>query len=219
MSQVGREVTDKYRAAGIDGISVAYTGLSPLIDRAQHQLLNDLIKSFLVACLLICPIMMIVLRSFWGGLFSMLPNVVPVVCVFGSLGWLGISIDIGTVLTASVALGIAVDDTLHFLTWYSRGLNDGLPREMAIRNAFQRCATAMVQTTLICGLGLLVFVFSSYAPASRFAWLIGVLMLTALAGDLILLPAILASPLGRAFDHRKGLDSSRPSLKSVPEAA
>ncbi len=219
VDQVSQTVLHKYRAAGISGISVSFTGLSPLIDRAQHQLLDDLIKSFLIACLLICPIMMIVLRSFWGGLLAMIPNVVPVVCVFGALGWLGIAIDIGTVLTASVALGIAVDDTLHFLTWYSRSLRDGQPRHAAIRVAYQRCATAMLQTTLICGLGLLVFAFSSYTPASRFAWLIGVLLLTALAGDLILLPAMLAGPLGRAFERKTATVRPEPWKRTLPEAA
>jgi predicted RND superfamily exporter protein len=193
-------VVNDYRAAGVDGINVSYTGFSPLIDKAQQQLLDDLVGSFLLACLLICPIMMIVVRSFWGGLLAMVPNVFPIVCVFGALGWLGISIDIGTMLTASIALGIAVDNTLHFLTWYRRGLTDGMTRIAAVRNAYQRCSAAMIQTTLICGLGLLVFAFSSYTPASRFAWLIAVLLLSALGGSLVLLPAILAGPLGRAVE-------------------
>lgn len=219
LDQVSQTVLDKYQAAGITGVRVSFTGLSPLIDRAQGQLLDDLVKSFAIACLLICPIMMIVLRSFWGGLLAMIPNVVPVLCVFGALGWLGIDIDIGTVLTASVALGIAVDDTLHFLTWYSRSLRDGQPRHVAIRIAYQRCATAMLQTTLICGLGLLVFAFSSYTPASRFAWLIGVLLLTALAGDLLLLPAMLAGPLGRAFERKPVGVEQEPQISPLPEAA
>jgi predicted RND superfamily exporter protein len=149
----------------------------------------------------------------------MIPNVTPVVCVFGALGWLGIAIDIGTVLTASVALGIAVDDTLHFLTWYGRSLRAGQPRHVAIRTAYQRCATAMLQTTLICGLGLLVFAFSSYTPAGRFAWLTGVLLLAALAGDLLLLPAILAGPLGRAFDRQSARPPTKVLQPALPEAA
>jgi predicted RND superfamily exporter protein len=121
------------------------------------------------------------------------------VCVFGALGWFDISIDIGTMLTASIGLGIAVDNTLHFLTWYTRGLREGLARAAAVRSAYQRCSAAMIQTTLICGLGLLVFAFSSYTPASRFAWLIAVLLLSALCGSLILLPALLAGPLGQTL--------------------
>jgi predicted RND superfamily exporter protein len=206
MRQPIQLVIDDYRDSGVDGISVSYTGFSPLIDKSQQQLLDDLVRSFLLACVLICPIMMMVLRSFWGGLLAMVPNVFPIVCVFGALGWFDISVDIGTMLTASIALGIAVDNTLHFLTWYTRGLREGLARAAAVRIAYQRCSAAMIQTTLICGLGLLVFAFSSYTPASRFAWLIGVLLLSALFGSLFLLPAVLAGPLGQTPKV------SRPSL-------
>ena len=201
LRQPVQSVMDDYREAAVD-IDVSYTGFSPLIDKAQQQLLSDLASSFLLACLLICPIMMMVLRSFWGGLLAMVPNVFPIVCVFGALGWMGISIDIGSMLTASIALGIAVDNTLHFLTWYSRSLREGFSRIAAVRNAYQRCSAAMIQTTLICGLGLLVFAFSSYTPASRFAWMIALLLLAALCGSLVLLPALVAGPFGRAFESR-----------------
>ena len=199
LRQPVQSVMDDYREAAAD-IDVSYTGFSPLIDKAQQQLLSDLASSFLLACLLICPIMMMVLRSFWGGLLAMVPNVFPIVCVFGALGWMGISIDIGSMLTASIALGIAVDNTLHFLTWYSRSLREGFSRIAAVRNAYQRCSAAMIQSTLICGLGMLVFAFSSYTPASRFAWMIALLLLAALCGSLVLLPALVAGPFGRAFE-------------------
>ena len=107
--------------------------------------------------------------------------------------------DVGSVLTASVALGIAVDDTLHFLTWFRGGLRAGLGRSEAIQYAYERCARAMVETTLICSLGLVVLAGSQFIPTSRFGWLIFFLPLAALADDLILLPAMLAGPLGRAF--------------------
>jgi hypothetical protein len=184
---------------GVTGLSVTYTGLLPMIESAQQQLLDDLVNSFLLAVLLICPVMMLILRGVISGLLSMIPNTIPAVIVFGGMGWLRIPVDVGAVLTASVALGIAVDDTLHLLTWFARGLQDGLSRTDAIRNAYRRCAGAMIQTTLICGLGLLVLAHSSFVPTQRFAWLILLLLLAALVGDLLLLPALLAGPLGKFF--------------------
>ena len=175
------------------------TGAYPSINSAQKQLLKDLGCSFLLAFVLICPVMMVILRSFLAGLVAMIGNVVPAVLVFGTMGWLAIPIEIGTVLTGSIALGIAVDDTLHFLTWHQRSLNEGRERVAAVAEAFRRCATAMTQTTLICGLSLLVFTLSPFIPASRFSILMVALLIAALVGDLILLPAILASPLGRLF--------------------
>jgi len=182
-----------------ESLSVSYTGAFPVLHRAQHQLLDDLIKSFAAAFLVICPLMMILLRAFWAGLVTMIPNVAPAVMVFGGMGWLRIPVDIGTVLTASVALGIAVDGTLHFLTWYRRGLREGQSSVQAVGTAYRCCAVAMVQTTLICGLGLIVFLGSSFVPAGRFAVLMFLLLLAALIGDLVLLPAMLAGVLGRLF--------------------
>jgi hypothetical protein len=118
------------------------------------------------------------------------------------MGWLGLSIEIGSVMTASVALGIAVDDTLHFLTWYRRGTKDGLSRFASIRYAFDHCAKAMIDTSLICGLGVLPFVFGVFMPTAKFALLLLIMLFTALLGDLILLPAILAGPAGKLFRLR-----------------
>ncbi|WP_417735535.1 efflux RND transporter permease subunit [Rosistilla oblonga] len=182
-----------------NNVRLEFTGGSPLIDEAQDELLGDLTNSFLLAFAILAPVMMLMLRSFWAGLFAMLPNVVPVVTVFGMLGWLQIPIGLGTMLTASVALGIAVDDTLHFLTWYGRAIRQGRSRNEAIRTAFHRCATAMVQTTLICCVGMLVLVPAEFVPTSMFAVMMIILLPTALVGDLVLLPALLASRLGSAF--------------------
>ena len=115
------------------------------------------------------------------------------------MGWLGYSIEIGSVMTASVALGIAVDDTLHFLTWFRRGTSEGLSRYSSIRYAFEHCAKAMIDTSLICGLGALPFVFGVFMPTIKFAMMLTILLLVSLLGDLILLPAILAGPAGKLF--------------------
>ena len=92
-----------------------------------------------------------------------------------------------------------MDDTLHFLTWYRRSIEAGETRERAIKVAYRRCAPAMIQTTLICSIGMLLLIPAAFVPASQFALLLIVLLLMALIGDLILLPALLASPLGLAF--------------------
>ena len=85
-------------------------------------------------------------------------------------------------MTASVAMGVAVDDTIHFLTWFRRGLDRGMTRNDSIMLAYDRCATAMTQTTMIAGLGLSVFALSTFTPTQRF----GVLMLTLMAAALLL---------------------------------
>ena len=153
--------------------------------------------------MLIAIVMIMVLRSPTAGLLSMIPNIFPVVLIFGAMGWMKLKIDVGTMMTASVALGVAVDDTIHFLTWFRRGLDQGRDRKGAVMLAYQRCGTAMTQTTLIGGLGLSMFAFSTFTPTQRFGVLMLTLLSAALFGDLIFLPAVLSSPIGRFFRVRK----------------
>ncbi|MDY0165130.1 MAG: MMPL family transporter [Thermoguttaceae bacterium] len=191
-----------YREAGVEGIDVTYTGLVPLVYKTQHELMTGLFQSLAQAFLLIALTMMLLLRSPSAGFISMVPNLFPVVVIFGVMGWMGILVDVGSMMTASVALGVAVDDTIHYLTWFRRGLDQGLDRRNAILAAYERCATAMTQTTFISGLGLAAFAFSTFTPTQRFGMLMLTLLFAALVGDLIFLPAVLSGPFGRFFRGR-----------------
>jgi predicted RND superfamily exporter protein len=192
-------VLEAAAADGITDVHAEYCGGVPLVHKAQSQLLQDLIKSFLLAFGLIGITMAVLLRSAAAGAVSMIPNLLPAAVVFGIMGSTGVGVEIGAVMTASAALGIAVDDTLHFVTWFRRSVATGHSRQRAVRHAYARCGTAMLQTSLICGLGLLMFALSEFTPVCRFAWLMFSLLMAALVGDLIVLPAILVSPLGRSF--------------------
>lgn len=195
-------VLAEYRANKVEGIQAIYTGLVPLVYQVQHELFRSLFNSLMLAFLLIAGVMILVLRSVWGGLVAMIPNVFPAVLVFGAMGWFKILVDVGTMMTASVAMGVAVDDTIHFLTWFRDGLKRGLSRAHAVRYAYSRCARAMTQTSLVAGLGLAVFAFSAFTPTQRFGSLMLVLLAAALFGDLVYYPAILLSPLGANFSRR-----------------
>lgn len=180
-----------------DTISVSYTGAMPLAYATQRALLQDLCRSFGAALILITLVMIVHLRSVVAGLVVMVPNLFPTLIMFGFVSLYGLPLDIGSIMTASVALGIAVDDTLHFLSSFQRELAQCGDRTEAVCRAYRRCAAAMVQTTVICGLGLLVYGLSTFVPTRRFAWMVVALLMTALAGDLILLPALLAGPVGK----------------------
>lgn len=182
---------------GIDG--VVYTGLTPLVYKAQHSLLSGLITSFCWAFAMIAAVMAIRFRSIIAGLLTMVPTVWPVAVVFGMMGWLKIDIDIGTMMTAGVAMGVCVDDTLHYATWFRRGLLMGLDRFQATRFAYENAAKAMYQSSFVVAFGLAAFGVSAFMPTRRF----GILMLTllnfGLLADLVLTPAMMAGPLGYFF--------------------
>lgn len=180
-------------------VDAVFTGSAPLVFAAQQELLRSLMRSFCLAFVLIAVVMVLLLRSAAAGMVAMLPNVFPMMVTFGFLGWIARPVDVGAMMTASVALGIAVDDTLHFLTWFRRRLMQGDTREEAIVEAYQRCAPAMTQTTLIAGPSMAVFYLSSFQPVSQFGLLMLVLLAAALVGDLVMLPALLATPFGAPF--------------------
>ncbi|MEM7478956.1 MAG: hypothetical protein AAF483_28570, partial [Planctomycetota bacterium] len=212
-----------------------YTGVVPVVYKAQRTLLVSLIESVAWAFVLIAIVMTCLLsparsflsaflpsnmiRGMGSGAISMIPNVFPVVIIFGFIGWseqiLGyrILVDIGTMMTASVAMGVAVDDTIHFLTWFREGLRRGLDRRDAIFVAYKHVAPAMTQTTIIAGLGLSVFALSTFTPTQRFGTLMLALLGAALVGDLIFLPALLASPLGRIFAMRPKVPADKPETE------
>jgi hypothetical protein len=183
------------------GVVAEYTGAMPLINAIQKTLLADLFSSFLSACGLITLVMMIVEGGVVAGLIAMIPNVFPMVLLFGLLGWTRATLDIGSVMTASVALGMAVDGTFHFLTFYRHALRGPTAAERAdaIRAAFHHASGALVQSALVCGLGILAFAASPFAPTRRFAWMLSVLVAAALVGDLAVLPALLSTRVGRWF--------------------
>ncbi len=189
----------------VDGVDATYTGVIPLIYKAQRQLFNDLVRSFFLAFGVIAIVMVVALRSPTAGVLSMAPNLFPAIVVFGFMGWRGVLIEIGSVMTASAALGIAVDDTFHFLTWFCRASAAGKSRKEALRVAYGRCAGAMTTTTLICSCGLAVFALSTFMPIVHFAWMMVSLLAAALVGDLIFLPAMLSGPLGRVFQRSRSI--------------
>ncbi|MEY3458005.1 MAG: hypothetical protein RL215_1162 [Planctomycetota bacterium] len=180
------------------------TGLVPIFLRTQQALLESLIWSFGVAFLLIGGVMVVQLRSVAGGLLAMLPNVLPVLFVFGLVSGLGIRVDVGTMITASVAMGIAVDGTLHLLSGFREQLRRGLTRREAAERSLSYCGPALVQSSAIIALGLLALYPVELLLISRFGWIMAALVGAALWGDAVLLTGLLAGPLGVVLEAAAG---------------
>ncbi len=186
--------------------SAVYTGVVPIVYKAQRTLLSSLINSTIWSFLTITPLMILVARGVGPGLVAMLPNAMPVLLIFGAMGWLGIRVDIGSMMTASIALGVAVDDTIHYLTWFREELERTGDRKLAILGAYKRCATPTFQAATISGLGLSIFAFSTFTPTQRFGYLMLAILFAGVVAELVFFPALLASPLGRVFKVRRKPD-------------
>ena len=125
----------------------------PLFLATQEALLHSLVNSFLMAFGTIAVVLMLTLRNPLSGLLAMLPNMLPIGMVFGLNSWAGLPVDIGTLVTASVALGIAIDGTLHSIAWFRLGIEQGQSRRQAVVNALCHCGPAMWQTSSPAALG------------------------------------------------------------------
>ncbi len=194
------------------------TGLVPIFLRTQQALLESLISSFAMAFALIGIVMVIQLRSFTAAFYSMMPNIFPVAVMFGLLGWGNIHVDIGTMITASVAMGLAVDGTLHLMTWFQQLLRDGLSREEAVAKSLEHCGPALWQTTAAVGVGMLTLYPVELLLISRFGWIMCGLIFAALWGDVILLPSLLAGRLGSILEAQEKKRKSRGGASNGPSS-
>lgn len=173
-------------------LPVHFTGIGPLLEHAQGQIFEGFWKSFASAFVLITIVMILALRSLSAGLVAMIPNLTPILLIFGTLGWADYPIDIGIMMTASIALGLAVDGTFHFLFSYRDCRIATGCRYRAVRKALLQTGMPIISSAVISGTGLLALGLSPFRPTMRFGILMFCLLIAALIGDLLLLPAFLA---------------------------
>jgi predicted RND superfamily exporter protein len=202
-------VVKSYREQGAKGLEVAYTGVVPLVYKAQHSLMDGLVVGFLTDFALVVVVMMIACRDWSAGMVLLFPSALPAVVVFGAMGWIhsflmqngwgDLYIDIGYVMAPCVALGVTVDDIVHFMLWYRKGIREGLNRHQSIMLAYRSCARPMYQSWGVIGIGLAVFALSAFMPTRNFGIMMISMLTVALAGNLLMLPAILAGPGGAIF--------------------
>jgi uncharacterized protein len=171
------------------GITPTTTGSGRLFSTLDHYLVESQISSFSTAFVTVFAVIFIVFRSARFGLLTIAPNVLPVVAVLGVMGFLGISMNIATVMVASVALGVVDDDTIHFINRYRREVGAGATTDRAIEIATVHEGRASLTTAVINSLGFGVLLLSEYKPTAWFGGLLGLTMAVAFLAEVFILPA------------------------------
>lgn len=196
-SGVQAEILDRIRrfmqTSAPEGVSVRLTGRAVEDVNTIDALVTGQVQSLALAALVIWAVMIGALRSWKLGLLSALPNLFPLTLNFGILGLWGIRLNTATALIAAVAVGMAVDNTIHFLTIYAQDRSMGFSRADAVGRVILSKGTAMISSSLILVIGFGALVFSRFVPTVHFGLLCALIMVTALIGDLILLPALVLS--------------------------
>jgi len=199
-----------------EDVTLQYTGISHLFVRMTENLSRGQLYSYGAAFLMVFIMMIAVLKSFKLGLLSMIPNLLPILVTLGLMGALQINLDFITLLIACIAIGIAVDDTIHFLVRFQREFEKSGSYEISSRKTLQSSGRAMLFTTLIlCG-GFLMFLPSAMISIALFGGLVAFTVFMALVADFIIMPAILelARPMGAGHQSNQIPQKTRIPIAS-----
>jgi predicted RND superfamily exporter protein len=179
------------------GYQVELVGGAVVVFRSVHQMIEDLWRSLATAAGVMFLMIWLGLRSLRYALLSIVPNVFPLLCTAAFIVITGRYLEMSGVIVFCISLGIAVDDTIHFLVRFRRERQSGAKPREAVRVAFRRVGTALVMTTVALIAGHAVVFFSAFPAIQRFGLLAAITIGSALVGDLLILPAMLVWRAGK----------------------
>jgi len=190
IDQVRRIATEEYpTAATRPGAEV--TGFFVLLAQLVDRLLADQWLTFLIAAVGIFVLLAVAFRSPLVAAIALVPNGLPIFVVLGLLGWIGEPINMGTAMIAAVSMGLSVDSSIHYIAAFRRRLAEGT-HAAALEAAHQTAGRAMIFSTLALAIGFLALTTSGFMPTVSFGWLSALTLLGGLAGNLVVLPVLLA---------------------------
>ncbi len=195
-------------ARPLEATTMSVTGIGKLWLKLLDHIVTSQVQGFLLAFSIICVLMCLVFRSIPVGLISMMPNLVPILLTLGVMGWVGIDLDYSKAAIAAVALGIAVDDTIHLVSRFRYEFGLSGDYEQAMAAAFTDVGRALLITSIALVAGFLVLLGSILASQATQGLLLATTIVTALIADFLLMPALVLTfhPFGPEGAKRAGQD-------------
>jgi predicted RND superfamily exporter protein len=187
--QIGRAERIVGRAFADSPVRPTVTGSGRLFSTLDHYLVTSQVSSFGTAFLTVFGVIFLVFRSARFGILAIVPNLFPVLAVLGIMGWIGISMNVATIMVSSVALGVVDDDTIHFINRFRKDRAKGATLQRAIEAATVFEGRAALTTALINSAGYGVLLLSEYRPTAWFGGLLALTMGTAFLAEVFVLPA------------------------------
>jgi len=196
LTKIKKFLTDKME---FDEGQIHFTNMYVLYNNMLNSLFSSQIATIGMVFLGIGLMFLILFRSFYLALIAIVPNVLPVAVVLGTMGWLNIPLDMMTITIASITIGISVDDTIHYVHRFKKEFLVDRNYSETMKRCHRSIGRAIFYTTVTITIGFSILVLSNFIPTIYFGLFTGFAMLVALLGDLILLPKllILFKPLGR----------------------
>jgi len=194
---------------------VALTGKALLYLKGTRYLVNNLVLSLFLAVVLISLLMAYLFRSFQMIIISLVPNLLPLIITAGIMGFIGVPIKPSTILIFSIAFGISVDDTIHFLAKYRQELvQNNWQIKKSVYAALKETGVSMFYTSIVLFFGFSVFMISNYGGTKALGGLISATLLFAMLANLVLLPCLLLS-LERNIANNRVL--KQPKIDILPK--
>jgi predicted RND superfamily exporter protein len=190
LREAGERILGRARDTAPSGVRVRIGGLAVQANRVLSRLVREMAKSTVVAFVAIFFLMSVIFRSVRVGALAMVPNMLPLLAAAGFMGYAGITVRSSIALIFAVALGIAVDDTIHMITRYRRERAGGAGPADAAERAVRRTGRPVVLTSIVLLAGFLTFTISEFKATEHFGLVASVTIVTALVGDLLLLPGL-----------------------------
>ncbi len=172
-------------------LDLRYTGMAFLIDRNNETLATSLMWGLILAFGAVAIIMGLIFKSIRMVLITFLPNVVPLLVIGGFMGWTGIDLKVSTSIIFTIAFGIAVDDTIHYVSKLKMELDKGRSMLYALKRASISTGKAIVLTSLILVSGFFALIFSDFTSTYYIGLLVSITLLFAVLADLFLLPVLI----------------------------
>ncbi len=195
--------------------AVTMTGKAVVFQKGTKYLVKNLVISLSLAIILIALFMAYMFRSFRMIIISLIPNLLPLLVTAGLMGYLGVPIKPSTILVFSIAFGISVDDTIHFLAKYRQELQARHWKiKPSVYGALRETGVSMFYTSIVLFFGFSVFTISSFGGTVALGALVSTTLLFAMLSNLLLLPSLLLS-LERSIANKEVL--KEPSINIIPE--
>jgi predicted RND superfamily exporter protein len=148
-------------------------------------------RSYVLAIFIITPLMVLLIGNLRGGLVSMVPNITPIVITLGMMGWFGVTVDMFTMMIGGIAIGLVVDDTIHFIHGFQRDIARTGDARMAVRETLQTTGRALLVTSIVLASGFLVFIFSTMQNLFYFGLFTSFTIVSAFLIDILITPALM----------------------------
>jgi predicted RND superfamily exporter protein len=181
----------KFREILGDGVEFEFTGLVVILGATINAVIRSMAKTYIIALAIITPLMILLIGRVRIGLVSMVPNLTPIIFTLGFMGWTGIPLDAFTMLVGSIAIGLAVDDTIHFMHHFRRYFEETGDVHAAVRETMRTTGQALLYTSLVLSAGFFIYMFSTMNNLFNFGFLTGLTIILAFLADVILVPALM----------------------------